>query len=762
MNVIKYNVNSGDVCQIGRQYEYGKTQVIFEGYQVIDSANEIYFKFVGRTDDSKYLIPIADMTLDITQQLTKHVGQFSCQLEEMNTEGTLVSQSPVFYVAVKRSIKVGADYEVQDPRLETIYQKYNEMYNIISQTNETSLANESQRQAEWLTLKQEVSDAINGIDGSLDTYKAETTQMLEFKLAEYERQTTSNISTALKTYETQTDANLNEKFQTYSAKVSSDINRMFDDSDRTSKEKIDGYISEIEQRRIAGEFNGSDGYTPVKGKDYFTESEIVQFKKDVTPKKGIDYFTDSEISQIQNEVSSGAIGEFRAVAQTETDNFNTNAQNKTAEFDTHTEQIQTDISELKSDLTNVNNTKADKSELAKTNLYLDALYKLNKGQTYDVLEQESEAYSVDVPSGSKYVGVDMVGGKSVAWNQLVDPFADGSTQTVAGLSITRNSDGSFTLDGTTTQETNGDLSTRNISFLANHKYLCLSPSNVIITFPPNYSTVRGSKVVSVGTTANQVRPRFYFYSGETFTNQKFYVGVFDLTQMFGSTIADYIYSLEQSQAGAGVAWFKKLFPKDYYPYSEPTIISSQTDRVDVASAGGTISQQIPTGFPVLNSAGSVYDYIDLNEGKLHQRVGVVDLGTLDWAKGTFSSVDHFVSLNFPTASPNGVCPIYTKTNGSGVATMQDKEFLIYSTGSQLFIVDSTYTDAATFKSAMSGVMLVYELAEEIVTDIEIPAELTDWLAVEAGGSITFHNADEGKRLLIPNKLSFIRKLDEVS
>ena len=212
MNVIKYNVNSGDVCQIGRQYEYGKTQVIFEGYQIANSANEIYFKFVGRTEDSKYLIPIVDMTLDITQQLTKHVGQFSCQLEEMNTEGTLVSQSPVFYVAVKRSIKVGADYEVQDPRLETIYQKYNEMYNIISQTNETSLANESQRQAEWLTLKQEVSDVINSFDA--DT----------------------------------------------------------------------------------------------------------------------------------------AISEFRNVVQTETDNFNTNAQNKTAEFDTHTEQIQTDISELKSDL----------------------------------------------------------------------------------------------------------------------------------------------------------------------------------------------------------------------------------------------------------------------------------------------------------------------------------------------------------------------------------------------------------------------------
>ena len=269
MNVIKYNVNSGDVCQIGRQYEYGKTQVIFEGYQVNDSANEIYFKFVGRTEDSKYLIPIVDMTLDITQQLTKHVGQFRCQLEEMNTEGTLVSQSPVFYVAVKRSIKVGADYEVQDPRLETIYQKYNAMYNTINDTNNTVLANESQRQAEWITLKQEVADAVASIDGKLDWYKASTTDTLQARLNGFIGEAEGSIQTALETYETQTDSNINDKLTAYQSKTTSDINRMFDDSDRTSKEKIDKYISEIEQRRIAGEFNGSDGYTPVKNIDYF-------------------------------------------------------------------------------------------------------------------------------------------------------------------------------------------------------------------------------------------------------------------------------------------------------------------------------------------------------------------------------------------------------------------------------------------------------------------------------------------------------------
>ena len=36
--------------------------------------------------------------------------------------------------------------------------------------------------------------------------------------------------------------------------------------------------------------DGKDGYIPIKGKDYFTNKEIKQFKTDVTPIKDIDYF----------------------------------------------------------------------------------------------------------------------------------------------------------------------------------------------------------------------------------------------------------------------------------------------------------------------------------------------------------------------------------------------------------------------------------------------------------------------------------------
>lgn len=48
---------------------------------------------------------------------------------------------------------------------------------------------------------------------------------------------------------------------------------------------------------------------------------------------------------------------------------------------------------------------------------------------------------------------------------------------------------------------------------------------------------------------------------------------FDLTRMFGTAIADHVYALETNNAGDGVAWFQKLFPKPYYQYNAGTLMS---------------------------------------------------------------------------------------------------------------------------------------------------------------------------------------------
>ena len=82
--------------------------------------------------------------------------------------------------------------------------------------------------------------------------------------------------------------------------------------------------------------------------------------------------------------------------------------------------------------------------------------------------------------------------------------------------------------------------------------------------------------------------------------------VIDLTAMFGSTIADYIYSLEQSSAGAGVDWVRQYIDLDtYHEYCEPTLKSVE----------GLVSHDM-VGFNLFDkSTASVGKYIK-NDGTL--------------------------------------------------------------------------------------------------------------------------------------------------
>ena len=49
----------------------------------------------------------------------------------------------------------------------------------------------------------------------------------------------------------------------------------------------------------------------------------------------------------------------------------------------------------------------------------------------------------------------------------------------------------------------------------------------------------------------------------------------DLTAMFGTTIADYVYTLETQTAGSGIAWLQSygFFTEDYYAYKQNTLES---------------------------------------------------------------------------------------------------------------------------------------------------------------------------------------------
>ena len=165
---------------------------------------------------------------------------------------------------------------------------------------------------------------------------------------------------------------------------------------------------------------------------------------------------------------------------------------------------------------------------------------------------------------------DTIIGGTVAWNQIAT-FSQGSG-TSNGITFTRNSDGTIVASGTATATAVQYLTQFNAT--AGHKYLFDSGTNdseAVITLT-NSASWGGSAPIGISGIGNCVAsgassPALVVYSGTTLTNKKFVPQVFDLTQMFGSTISDYIYSLEQANEGVGVAWFKKLFSNDYYEYN---------------------------------------------------------------------------------------------------------------------------------------------------------------------------------------------------
>lgn len=157
------------------------------------------------------------------------------------------------------------------------------------------------------------------------------------------------------------------------------------------------------------------------------------------------------------------------------------------------------------------------------------------------------------------------------------------------------------------------------------------------------------------------------------------------------------------------------------------------------------------------SAGTVYNYVDYDTKTYHKRVGSVDLGSLNWSYSQDTNFYTIVQdIKIPTTyderKSNILCQKYNPSNNISTSTMDDKSMLKMPCG-YFHIKDSSYTDATAFKQAMNGVMLYYELATEVVTDISdlIPNNFLKDFSVEEGGSITLHNTNgDSYRIPVPN------------
>ena len=166
-------------------------------------------------------------------------------------------------------------------------------------------------------------------------------------------------------------------------------------------------------------------------------------------------------------------------------------------------------------------------------------------------------------------------------------------------------------------------------------------------------------------------------------------------------------------------------PSAYSPYSNICPITGWTgctvtnenmlDSSDPDYHADTYAFTFPDG------AGTVYGgALDVLTGVLTVDMACVDLGTLSWnATGALSNE---YSANVPNIKPNKnssslanvICSAYPQVT---YANRKDKSFVVIwansSAAGKVYFIDSNYNTSQTFKTAMSGVQLVYELATPV-------------------------------------------------
>lgn len=220
-------------------------------------------------------------------------------------------------------------------------------------------------------------------------------------------------------------------------------------------------------------------------------------------------------------------------------------------------------------------------------------------------------------------------GASVAWNQLVQNgnFADGTTgwgATNGTISASNN-----VLTFTLTSGTDGYVSRSDVfNYRENHVIMCCAtvkpPRNMDCGFyaggvvdiktvvPANTKrTVYGI----VKASSNIQYPVMYVYMGRGGNNPLSVgdvvtienVNAIDLTAMFGTAIADYIYSLEQATSGSGIAKLKEwgFFTKDYYAYNTGALQSVKTSGKKVV--GKNLIPMSVAEIKAVNTAGTWSD-----------------------------------------------------------------------------------------------------------------------------------------------------------
>ena len=374
----------------------------------------------------------------------------------------------------------------------------------------------------------------------------------------------------------------------------------------------------------------------------------------------------------------------------------------------------------------------------------------------------TEAYTKTVPTGAqKWASLDKVGGKTIVWNQLVNNFRSGTTSG-AGLTFANNGDGSFTINGTVGD---GDL----FHWLARidvvhvgRKYAILGSSKNVRLYLKGYNNQQSANGEACIMSVIENTSDMYFYCrydfGAVINNEIVRPQLIDLTQMFGA--GNEPTSLDDPRIA-----FIKAYAEEHPEYNPGELMSAEV--VEVESKGTfPIPQSVRDMCPGYGwSAGTVCNEIDFERKVYVQRVGSVDLGTLNWEYSKsierYNASDLFGAKGKPQPSElsNMSCAKLLPTTIDAISVVGSPDGIAINERGLVRASYSALSDAEAFKAAMQGVILYYELAEPIEVDLSDVLPDDHYIEVEAGGTVTFKQAET--QLPVPSSVTYQISTSEV-
>ena len=254
----------------------------------------------------------------------------------------------------------------------------------------------------------------------------------------------------------------------------------------------------------------------------------------------------------------------------------TAAQTAQAVADSLPDDYTTAVGKITENTAEIGRVKQTDKELTRR---VNALYDMGQGITHQFETDSETAYQKAVPTGGKLMSVKKVGGRSIVFNQNFQPRKEINN----GITATADSDGTITLNGTTTASY---INFRDVTPEQNKigkyafKLLILNnPDNISMKFG-FLNRSQSTPVITSGSSAviyNQTQSEISlgkatgisgFAVGTVFNDVKIKIQIFDLTQMFGS-----------GNEPSTVEEFESMFPNGYYPYNEGELMSMSVNNV---------------------------------------------------------------------------------------------------------------------------------------------------------------------------------------